>query len=122
MTQTSVNQLFLVVSHYNKGKSVNFISKSMKSPRTTTNNIKQQFNKDPTTLEKWLKPGRPQKLDTFEQKLIIRKSLAQPKLNYTPLFEKCLGRNIDRVVHKTEELFPSTQTEKKSAKIWWSTR
>ena len=31
MPQTSVNQRFLVVSHCNKGKSVNSISKSMKT-------------------------------------------------------------------------------------------
>ena len=85
MPQTSVNQRFLVVSHYNKGKSVNFISKSMKIQRTTIYNIIKRLNKDPTTLENRPKTGRPQKLDKFEQKLNIRKCLAQPKRNSTQL-------------------------------------
>ena len=84
MPQTSVNQRFLVVSHYNKGKPDNFISKSMKIQRTTIYNI-QRFNKDPTTLAGRPKTGRPQNLDKFEQKLIIRKCLAQPKLNSAQL-------------------------------------
>ena len=85
MPQTSVNEQFLVASHYNKGKSVNFISKSMKIPRATILNIIQRFNRDPTTLENRSKTGRPQKLNKFEQKLYIRKCLAQPKLNSTQL-------------------------------------
>ena len=85
MPQITVNQRFLVVSHYNKGKSVNFISKSMKIQRTTLNNIIQRFKKDPTTLETRRRPktGSPQILDKFEQKLNLRKSLAQQKLNFT---------------------------------------
>ena len=85
MPQTTVKQRFLVISQYNKGKSVNFISKSMKIPRTTTYNIIQRYKKDPTTLENRPKTGRPQILDKFEQKLIIRKCLAQPNLNSTQL-------------------------------------
>ena len=85
MPQTTVKQRFLVISHYNKGKSVNFISKSMKIPRTTIYNIIQRYKKDPTTLENRPKTGRPQILDKFEQKLIIRKCLAQPNLNSTQL-------------------------------------
>ena len=85
MPQTTVKQRFLAISHYNKGKSVNFISKSMKIPRTTIYNIIQRYKKDPTTLENRPKTGRPQILDKFEQKLIIRKCLAQPNLNSTQL-------------------------------------
>ena len=85
MPQTTVKQRFLVISHYNKGKSVNFISKSMKIPRTTIYNIIQRYKKDPTCLENRPKTGRPQILDKFEQKLIITKCLAQPNLNSTQL-------------------------------------
>ena len=85
MPQTTVKQRFLVISHYNKGKSVNFISKSMKILRKTIYNIIQRYKKDPTLLENRPKTGRPQILDKFEQKLIIRKCLAQPNLNSTQL-------------------------------------
>ena len=50
MSQTTVNQRLLVVSNYNKGKAVIFVSKSMKTPKTTIHNIIERFTKDPTTL------------------------------------------------------------------------
>ena len=57
----------------------------MKISRTTIFNIIQRYKNDPTTLENRPKTGRPQILDKFEQKLIIRKCLAQPNLNSTQL-------------------------------------
>ena len=94
MPQTTVEQRFLVISHYNKGKSVNFISKSWKIPRTTIYNIIQRYNKDPTTLENRPKKGRPQILDKFEQKLIIRKCFAQPNLNSTQLLASQITKSF----------------------------
>ena len=63
----------------------------MKIPRTTIYNIIQRYKKDPTTLENRPKTGRPQILDKFEEKLIIRKCLAQPNLNSTQLWSQHFG-------------------------------
>ncbi len=95
MPQTTKEQKIEVISQFQSGKSLNSISKSTKISRTTIYYIIERFKKDPTTLENRPKSGRPPKLSHFEQKLILRKSLADPKLTSRGLLSSVqLSRDV----------------------------